>query len=309
MAQWRQGNNWWTSGSWWSANDNQWVQWQSGGGESPQWSGKGWQDGGGGGGGGKGKDGGGGKEAVEAAFGKGKGGGGGGKGKDGGGGKEAVEAAIGIGKGKREIILARAEAVEAAIGIGKGKGGGGGGGGNGDGKSSLGGKNSGRELLTSKGKTCRANWFKGKMGGPQTDAQKGRAKKSEWYRDQAAQGVGVSAQEEDPSDFQLEVPWPHSYKEMGSEFMTHWKTEAESRGFSLRLSAYRNRTWRDHPEQAAGFSRLVLTALDRTKMHRWDAVQILCDMAVASAQRPVPVNTLPWGDIIKWWDGEDPQRA
>ena len=260
---------------WWSAD--QWAQRQSGGGEPPQWSwsGKGWwQDNG----------------VGEQWQGQGSGDG-------------QRSGHWQGGQGSRDVADGGSAA---AFGIGKGKGGGGG---NGDGKSSLGGKNSGRELLTSKGKTCRANWFKGKMGGPQTDAQKGRAKKSEWYRDQAAQGVGVSAQEEDPSDFQLEVPWPHSYKEMGSEFMTHWKTEAESRGFSLRLSAYRNRTWRDHPEQAAGFSRLVLTALDRTKMHRWDAVQILCDMAVASAQRPVPVNTLPWGDIIKWWDGEDPQRA
>ena len=77
----------------------------------------------------------------------------------------------------------------------------------------------------------------------------------------------------------------------------------------MKLSGWRNSKYRDSPETVAANYRLQLIG-DKKNPKRMEAVQILCEFAEAShKQRPVPVkSSLPWEEIIAWWDGEDRQR-
>ena len=103
---------------------------------------------------------------------------------------------------------------------------------------------------------------------------------------------------------QLEVPWPHSHKEMGAEFMAAWTADALQRGFKLRLSVYRDSEWKRNAVKCASMYRLCFTG-DAQKPDRSAAVELLWDFARAAAQEPEKKSTLPWEQIIQWWDGED----
>ena len=86
--------------------------------------------------------------------------------------------------------------------------------------------------------------------------------------------------------------------------MNHWKEECKQRGFKIRLSGWRDSTWRDSPEQCASMYRLVFTG-DAKKPDRSAAVELLFEFARAAAKEPDKPSTLPWEQIIEWWDGED----
>ena len=156
----------------------------------------------------------------------------------------------------------------------------------------------GEEYLRQKGKNISWQRWKGKSAGPQTQAQ---AKRME----RVARGdFRWSVPEERSTDHQLEVPWPHSARDMGAEWMARWRQEAKDVGFSLRLSTWRHATWRDHPALAAGFYRLLLTGDEADPGCISKAVQLLTEMIADCQRRHVPVK-LPWRHIISQWDGQE----
>ena len=99
-----------------------------------------------------------------------------------------------------------------------------------------------RSTCGRRARTFAGSGRRGKKAGPLTPAQEAREEKHQHYRNIVARGGQCPQAEQLSTDHQVEVPWPHSYSEMGNEFMKHWHQEASDRGFKLRLSAWRHRT-------------------------------------------------------------------
>ena len=136
-----------------------------------------------------------------------------------------------------------------------------------------------------------------------------RQQKSEYYAWQASLSGGVSPQQERESlPHQLDVPWPYSWKEMGADFMKEWQEESKLRGFNIRLSAWHNSHWKESLEHCASTYRLSITG-DADNPDRSGAVKMLFDFAKAAQAQPHKPATLPWEQIIQWWDGEDRTRS
>ena len=81
----------------------------------------------------------------------------------------------------------------------------------------------------------------------QTEAGRRRQQKSEYYAAMARSGGGPSPQVE-AIPHQLAIPWPYSYNQLGQEFMQQWMEEGDQRGFSLRLTGWRNSHWKEAAE-------------------------------------------------------------
>ena len=159
---------------------------------------------------------------------------------------------------------------------------------------------SGQEFLQQKGDKIKNTFKENQWKAPETAPQRRRQARSAWY---AASTGGESLGPEEIAH-QLSVPWPHSYKDMGAEFMSEWRAEAEARGFSLRLTTWRNSMWKDNPELCASQYRLRITGKS-DRPNRDAAVEIIFLFAEAAKKLLLAPSTLPWQQIIEWWDGKD----
>ena len=220
----------------------------------------------------------------------------------------------GTGKGQRQDRDGQGATAEAAGGTGKGKGNLQGGQSKGQGQasssgaaqgggvSSLGGK-TGEQFLRKKGQDIRRRCQEAKRAPKETEAGRLRQQKSEWYAAQASRSGGVSPQAE-PIPHSMTIPWPYSFAEMGQEFMKTWIDEGDERGFNLRLGTFRNSQWKENLEQCASMYRLRITQKEK-KPDRAGAVELFFEFAKASREMGFKNASLPWSEIIEWWDGED----
>ena len=167
---------------------------------------------------------------------------------------------------------------------------------------------SGEQWLTEKGKGVRRACLALRHAPAETPAAQRRQQNHAHYAAQAAlaraSGVVPPEPEVKSVPHQLELPWPHSHKEMGAAFMEKAKENAQERGFNLRLSGYRDEQWRKDPVKCASMYRLCFTG-DPLRPDRSAAVELLWEFARAAAKEPDKPSTLPWEQIIEWWDGED----
>ena len=152
---------------------------------------------------------------------------------------------------------------------------------------------------------------------PQTESQYRRQQKN-WEYSQAALNKGASSgaaasstggqSPDGPEEIphQLVIPWPHSYKQMTHDFMKEWMDKADELGFSLRLGSWRNAAWKTDPVLSASQYRLRITAQDPDMLDLHQrAVGLVVEFALASKTLHLLPSSLPWADIIQWWDGED----
>ena len=137
----------------------------------------------------------------------------------------------------------------------------------------------------------------------ETPAGQRRQKKSEWYAAQASSSGGVSPQVE-AIPHCISIPWPYSFAEMGPEFMWKWIDEGDQRGFNLRLSGWRNSHWKESLEQCASMYRLRITQKEK-KPDPTGAVELFFEFVKALREMGFREESLPWQQIIEWWDGED----
>ena len=99
---------------------------------------------------------------------------------------------------------------------------------------------SGEHWLAEKGKGCRRTCLALRHAPAVTPAAQRRQQRRAHYAAEAAlarsSGVVPAEPEVKSVPHQLEVPWPHSHKEMGAAFMEKAKENAREREFNLRLS-------------------------------------------------------------------------
>ena len=269
---------WWGDGDWSWWGDGDWSWWGDG---DWSWSGGDWRGGGGlsphtDTGKGKGQQQGTGKgkgNAQEQGTGKGKG--------------ATAEAAGGTGKGK-------GAAAATAAGTGK------------DGGVSPFGNLTGQEWIRQKGKASRRAYQAAQKAPKETAAAQRRQQRSEYYAAQVRGGVSPQAEPEE-IPHSMSIPWPHSFKELGAEFMQHWQNEGDERGFSLRLAGWRNSQWKEDAGTCASMYRLRITQKEK-KPDPDGAVQLFFEFSQAAKvharENGLGETSLPWQELIEWWDGQ-----
>ena len=271
--------------SWWGSQwKGAWWQSQSSGSGSWSWSGSGdWRGGGGGGGGGV---------SPETDTGKSKGQGQGGDDKKGEGQGQGGDGKKGKGQGQGGDGISLVQGAEEAAGGGKSPGG----------KDQLGGK-TGQEFVRAKGEDLRRQYLQAQQRPAETDAGRKRQAKNRYYAEKA-RSSGLSLEDLEPMPHAISIPWPYKYKDMGEEFMSFWKKEGDDRGFSLRLSGWRNSQWREASDVCATMFRLRITQKDKLP-DAAGAVELFFEFAKAAREQGFKADSLPWEQIIEWWDGED----
>ena len=276
-ARWADGGGWWTAadgGDWWP--DGNWTDWR----------------------GGKGKGQGCGGPPTDPAKGKGQG------------------QARARGKGKGQGCGGQSPPTDAG-GPSKGQGAAcpsDGGEGQGAACPSDGGKGkhpfdgaTGQEWLRAKGKATIRNYQAAQKAPAKTEAGRRRQQRSEHYVAQRASGGMCPEAEPEETPHVMQIPWPHSFAELGGEFMSHWQKEGNERGFNLRLSTWRNSHWKESPETCASMYRLRLTQKDK-RPDTEGAAQLFFEFASAAVEHAQTTGltgaTLPWHELIEWWDGQ-----